>query len=260
MNEELIKSIDQELDSLFAEETPEAEESVEKSIDIAKDASTKADEVVNKAPKGEDDEKRGAGRPKQISDVPSTDMDGKREGEYDGSISSKQKEEDSPEADQVKEKNQVKKSLTEEEYAEYMALKKAKEEAAQAEILKKNREEQMDLIKSAVREATNDLRKENEELRKSLTEQSQLVKAMAERPVRRKSIDNVAALEKSQSEGGEKKPESFSKSEMLDAAEKLLAKGVSGFKLDHVIELENTGFIYDANARALLEKEVTGKN
>lgn len=248
--EELLKSIDEELDNLFSEE-----ESVEKSVDISKDAKTKADEVVNKAPKGEDDEKRGAGRPKQISDVPDTDMDGKREGDYDASISNKQKEEENPEKDQVKEKNQVKKALSEEEYAEYMELKKAKEESAKEEALKKAREEQRDLIKSAIAEATAEIRKENEELKKSLTEQSEMIKAMANKPVRRKSIDNVAALEKSQAE--DSKPETFSKSEMLDKAEELFKSGA--LKADHVIELENTGFIYDPTARATLEKALKGQ-
>src|SRR5689334_1375753 len=79
--DELNKSIDTLLDEVFGEP-----ETTEKSIDIAKDAKTTADAVMSGVPSGQKDESRGAGRPKQISDVPQNDMDGRRESEYDDAI------------------------------------------------------------------------------------------------------------------------------------------------------------------------------
>lgn len=256
------KSIDAMIDELFAEP-------IDKSLDVASMASTKADDAVNKAPKAQKDEDRNAGRPKQISDVPQSDMDGKREGEYDSSIAAKQKEDEPSETDQVKTSDQTKgsqktekppmmKSLTEEEYAEYQAFKKAQETKQKEEVLRKTRDEQKDLIKAVIKEATSTISKENEELRKSLAETQELVKAMAERPQRRKSIDGIQALEKSQRDE-EKQESSFSKSEMLDAAEELVMKKSTDFRDDHLIELENTGFIFDATARAALEKHLKSK-
>ena len=89
--EAMNKSIDAMIDELFTEAP------VEKSIDISKDAKTTADAAVNQAPKGQDDDKRGAGRPKQISDVPKTDTDGKRDGKYDDDITENDGKEMSPE-------------------------------------------------------------------------------------------------------------------------------------------------------------------
>lgn len=248
--EELTKSIDAMVDELFAEQ-------VEKSIDIAKDAKTTADAAVNQAPKAQDDAARGAGRPKQISDVPDKDEDGKRAGEYDASITEKAKEQDQAEASQVK-PGPMMKSISEQEYAEFQAFRKAQEDKQKEETLKKAREEQKDLIKSAVREATSTILKENEELRKSLTETQELVKSMAERPQRRKSIDNIQALEKSQRDE-EKTETTFSKSEMLDVAEELVMKKSQDFKDDHLIELENTGYIFDVRARTALENALKNK-
>lgn len=261
---DLNKSIDNMIDELFAENDP-----VEKSIDIAKDAKTTADEVANKAPKGEDDKKRkDGGRPDEVSDVPKTDKDGNRAKGYD-SIQAKQKEDEPSETKQSKTTDQTKgdskgsempkiyKSLSEEEFAEYQELKKAKEEAAKEEMKKAFLAEQKDLIKSAVKEATAGIVAENEALKKSLDEQGELIKAMANKPQRRKSIDNIQALEKSGEASSEAKPEAFSKSEMLNKAEELaLNKSIHGFNDNHVIELENSGYIYDENARTILENEL----
>lgn len=275
--EELLnKAIDELIDEVFVEEE------VEKSIDIAKDAEETADEAVGKAPKGQKDEARGAGRPKQISDVPQTDMDGRRESKYDDSTTEREGKEDEPEEteqspsmDQTQEKKRMggkpkapemrpfKKSeeeasirqLSEEEYAEYLEFKKSKaEEAAKAEELKKAEEmkkaeeKQESLVKAAVEEATS-------ELRKSLDEANALIKAIAKQPVRAKSVTGIEALEKSQEE--EKGPETFSKSEMLDAAEELVKSGL--IKSDVVTELEMTGYVYDGASRTLIEKQLQKK-
>lgn len=261
--ENLQKSIDEMVDDLFNAGT------VSKSLDVASQASTTADAAVNQAPKGQSDESRGAGRPAQISDVPQNDQDGKREGQYDASITQQAKPADQPEIDQVKVGGQDKgqqnkdsgpmmKSVTEAEYAELMAFRKSKEDAEKAEQLRKAQDSQKDLIKSIVREATSIVTKENEELKKSLKETQELVKSMAERPQRRKSIDGIQTLEKSVRDSDQSES-TFSKSEMLDAAEELVMKKSQSFRDEHLIELENTGFIFDPTARTALENHIKNK-
>jgi hypothetical protein len=261
--EKLHKSVDEIIDELFAEKP------VEKSLEIAQMAKTTADAAVNQAPKAQNDDARGAGRPKQISDVPDNDEDGKRDGQYDASITEKAKEQDQPEASQVKMGGQDKgeqkkdtgpmmKSLSEAEYAEFQAFKKAQADKQKEETLMKARNEQRDLIKSAIQEATTVISKDNEELRKSLKETQELVKSMAERPQRRKSIDGIHSLEKSVRDE-EKEDSTFTKSEMLDVAEELVMKKSVDFRDEHLIELENTGFIYDPTARKTLENALKNK-
>jgi len=272
-NEELNKSIDALIDELFVEEVV-----VEKSIDIVGDSSTQADKVANSAPSFQSDEARGAGRPKQISDVPKNDEDGVRAKQYDSSISEDAKEEDQDEIKQVSDMSQIeeknrmggkaeapkmapfKKSLTEDEFNEYLELKKAKEIANQEEIKKAQVQEKEDLIKSVVEKTSEKFVGKIEELTKSLNEQKELVKSFAKRPRQSKSITNVEAVEKSMGSEGQPKEEFFTKSEMLDAAQDLaLNKSVSEFRDDHMIELENNGYIYDAQARTILEKYLANK-
>jgi hypothetical protein len=282
--EELNKSLDALIDDLFAEP---ATDNVEKSIDIAKDADKTADAAVAKAPKAQDDDKRGAGRPKQISDVPATDEDGKRAKNYDGDITEREGVEDenaeakkqAKSVDQttgsgdkgakapkmrpfMKSENGEEVEIDASEYEAFQAFKKSQAEAAEAEELKKaedfkkaEEQKQQDLIKSAVSEAVSGLKDENDSLKKSLQETQELIKAMASVPQRSKSITGIEALEKSE-DPANKAPESFSKSEMLDAAEELVKSGT--IKADQVIELENTGTIFDPAARKAVEKKLQG--
>lgn len=253
MTEDLNKSIDSLIDQLFTES-----ETVEKA-DMIKDdkpQSETADEAKAKIPTAQDDDKRGAGRPKQISDVPKVDTDGKRAKDYDDDITESKKDSDgkTSEQDQVKPSSEmVKKSLSVEEFEEYQELKKAQLKIIEAEALKKARDEQVDLIKSAVSQAVSKITEENAELRKSLSEQSELIKAMANKPQRAKAVTNMAALEKSSSAP---KGNSLSKSDLLDVAEELVKSSRGTFTVEHAIELENNGFIYDAEARSLLEREI----
>jgi hypothetical protein len=280
---DLTKSIDSMIDDLFADKVQKSE--MPENLNVAGQAKTTADAAVSAAPKGQKDEARGAGRPEQISEVPQVDTDGKRAGKYDDDITKKgpdsgdepdeaKKQADAKRSDQTMGRQEkdgeglkaaMGKSLSDSEYAEYQALKKAKAAKEQEEVLRKAEAKQTDLIKSAVREATSVIQKENEELRKSLKETNELVKAMAERPQRRKSIDGIQALEKSQGDApaGSGGPEHFSKAEMLDAAEELVAKSTANkdmsFQLDHLIELENTGFIFDKRARGMLENALKSR-
>lgn len=273
---ELNKSIDTLLDEVFGEI------SIEKSIDIAGDAKTTADAAISQAPSMQKDEARGAGRPKQISDVPQNDMDGRRESQYDGAIADASGEKEPEEADQspsidqgsskgrINEKPSspkvapFKKSVevSEEEFEAFEAFKKAQSEAAdkakrdeelkKAEVVKREQEE---LVKSAVDRATESLRKENESLRKSFDETQALIKAIASKPQRPKSITGIDALEKSVAPE-DKGSETFSKSEMLDAAFDLAKSGK--IPADAVTELEMTNRIADAEVRALIEKKLQG--
>lgn len=279
--DELNKSIDLLLDEVFGEP-----ESTEKSIDIAKDAKTTADAVMSQVPASQDDKSRGAGRPKEISDVPNKDQDGKRDGQYDASIASGQKEDEPEEAKkQAKAVDQcssaghssaqpsgkvapIRKSeggevLSAEELAEFEEFKKSKQEraekAAKEEELKKAetaRKESEELVKSAIAAATAKLAKENEELRKSVQETNALVKAMAAQPMPSKSITNIQALEKS-ARPEDKGEETFSKSDILDAAFELAKAG----KIDSnvVSEIEMTGRCHSAEARAKIEKFLESK-
>jgi hypothetical protein len=92
-------------------------------------------------------------------------------------------------------------------------------------------------------------------MQKALNESQTMIKAMANRPVSSKSITNVAALEKSMEASDE--PKAFSKSQVLDAAEEMFAKGA--LSADEVIELENTGFIFNPASRRALEAYVANK-
>lgn len=246
-------------------------------LDLASDSKTTADAAVKQAPSSLKDESRGAGRPKQISDIPQTDMDGRRDSEFDSSISEKAKEEDQDEAEQSKAIDQVSKEgrmasspsapkvapfkksevvLTEEELKEFEEFKKSKqaaEELKKAELVKKEQEE---LVKSAVAQATAKLAKENEELRKSFEQTNALIKAMASQPVRSKSITGIEALEKSQAPE-EKGSETFSKAEVLDAAFELAKSGK--IPAEAVSEIEMTGRCADADVRSKIEKQLSGK-
>lgn len=257
MNEAMKKSIDAMIDEVFAEN-----DDIEKSIDIAKDSSNTADEVVNKAPKGQDDDKRGAGRPKQISDVPKSDEDGKRSGDYDKDIKERDgKEEANKEVDQVKEKNQVKKSETEEVVEELTKSEKEELEAFRAEKTAKETElkkaeeakAQEDLIKSIVERTAAKYEEKIEGLQKSLNESNEIVKNMAGKPQRAKSVTNISVLEKSGADTNTK-VENFTKSEILDAATELCIKGE--ISDTHVIEIENNGFVYDPDVRAKIERKL----
>lgn len=289
MNEELIKSIDALLDEVFSD-------TVEKGspLDLADDNKTTADAAVSKAPSMQKDEARGAGRPKQISDVPQNDTDGKRASAYDDAIAEDSGAKEPDEAkkqskaiDQVSSQGHMaagskapsqapfKKSeeasydretiqVTPEEYELLKQLKKSQAEAAQkakeAEELKKaesSKKEQEELVKSAVAAATSKLARENEELRKSFAETNALIKAMASQPQRSKSITGIDALEKSVAPE-EKGAETFSKSEILDAAFELAKSGKIASTV--VSEIEMTNRCSDSEARAKIEKYLEQKH
>lgn len=277
--EDLTKSIDALLDEVFSDE-------VSKSIDIAGDSKTTADAAIASAPAMQDDASRGAGRPKQISDVPKTDQDGKRDGQYDASIATAHGEEENEEAKkQAKSIDQTttaghmagkpaapktapfKKSdgteLSDEEVKEFEEFRKSKaaaaEKAKQAEDLKKAesvKKEQEDLVKSAVAAATAKFQKENDELKKSFNETQALIKAMAAQPRQAKSITGIEALEKSTAPE-DKTQETFSKSDILDAAFELAKSGK--IPAEAVSEIEMTGRCADAGIRQKIEKQLEGK-
>lgn len=251
---ELTKSqqIDALIDELFSED-------VEKSMikDAPPQKETADEALKDKDVKWEDDDKRkDAGRPRQISDVPKVDTDGKRANDYDSQVAAKNEDAKKKEDDQVAPPKEMKKGFLDEEYKEYQALKKAQAEQKHLEELRKAREDQSDLIKSAVLEATSEIRNENLQLRKAMEEQSDLIKAMANKPQRKRSITNMTALEKSH--GGGVPSDAPSAQEMkaiaLDVGESLVKS--KRLTVEHVVELENTGYIFDPEARQILEGEI----
>ncbi len=276
-NEQLNKSIDTLIEEFFAEPVKKSDD-----LNVAAASKTTADAAIAAAPGMEDDAARGAGRPKQMSDVPKNDEDGARAKEYDGAISS-----DLPESENEEAKKQAKsidqtssagrmgegpkmkdprltKSLTDEEYAEFEAFKKAKADAAEkakqddlrkSEQLKKAETET--LIKAAVETALSPLKKQHDDLKKSYDEQSALIKAMASQPVRSKSITSIDVIEKAK-EHIEGENQEFSKSEKLDAAERLVMK--KSLPLEAVVELENTGTLYRKDWQQLVEAELQKQN
>lgn len=233
--------------------SPEPKESAQmKDGSSAKSDEKNANDV--KAPKAKKDE--GNGRPEEVSDVPDVDEDGKRAKGYEAI-----QKPNSATPDVSAKGTVVKADTIEISKEDYELLQKAKKDREE-ESLRKARQEQTDLIKSAVTEAvttaTEGLRKENQELKKSLEEQSTLVKAIAKKPQPRKSISTVQAMEKSfapaQPEGGPQEPKAFSKSEMMDVAEELVkAKKLT---VEQAIELEDTGYIFDKEARQVFEREL----
>lgn len=283
--EELNKSIDALLDEVFSD-------TVEKGspLDLAADSKTTADAALAAAPAGQKDEARGAGRPKQISDVPQNDMDGRRDSEYDAAIAQAHGSEENEEAkkqakavDQCSAQGHMasaskaprmapfKKAdgseLSEEDFRAFEAFQKSQaeeaqkkaQEAAKVEELRKaddQRKHAEELVKSAVAAATSKLSKENEELRKSFQETNALIKAMAAQPMPSKSITSVQALEKSQ-RPEDKGDESFSKSEVLDAAFELAKAGKISSEV--VSEIEMTNRCSNPEARAKIEKFLEGK-
>jgi hypothetical protein len=275
-NEDLNKSIDTLIDELFSEPVKKGE-----NFEVANASKTTADAVVNAAPKAQNDDARGAGRPKQISSVPNVDQDGKRSSEYDAAIAAKQAEEENEEAKkqalavtQVSKEGhmgegkkmhdpRLSKSISDEEYAEFEAFKKsqadAKAKAAQEDLRKAEdlkKAELQDLIKSAVNSAVSGIRQENESLKKSLDKSNELIKAIASQPQRSKSVTGIDALEKSMHEGSGKTE--FTKSEKLDAAEALVKAGK--LPMDAVIELENTNTVFNKSWQAAIEAQLQKSN
>lgn len=275
--EDLNKSIDSLIEDLFAEPVSKSD-----NLDVASASKTTADAAIASAPKMQDDGSRGAGRPKQISDVPQTDEDGKRDGSYDASIASGQSEEENEEAKkQAKSIDQTTSAgrmggegpkmkdprLSKSEQEELEAFRKAKADSeSKAEELRKSEEikkadeikkaELETLVKSAIASALEPVKKENETLKKSLDESQALIKAMAGQPQRSKSITGVEALEKSMPEG--QGQTEFTKKDKLDAAERLVMK--KSLPMDAVIELENTGTVYNKQWQQAIEAELQKTN
>lgn len=274
--QDLNKSIDAFIDDLFSEPVKKGE-----NFEVAPAAKTTADAAIAAAPAMQDDASRGAGRPKQISDVPKNDQDGKRDGTYDATIAQAISEVENEEAkkqarsiDQTTSAGRMgegpkmkdprlSKTLTDTEYAEFEAFKKSKAdevEKAKADELKKaddlKKAELENLIKAQVAEAIKPVVAENETLKKSLKESEALIKAMAGQPQRAKSVTGIDALEKSLPENTG--PEVFTKSDMLDAAERLALK--KAIPMDAVIELSSTGTVYNPAYRQAIEQELQKQN
>lgn len=264
--------IDSLIDEVFmksdSEENPEtsSEEDLEKAKSSAMADGSSADDPKSpktadegekpKKPKSEEEDERG--RPKEVSDVPDTDTDGNRAKGYDHI------QKPNSETPKTSAKGTVVKSFTISE-EDYELLQKAKADQKE-EALQKAKQEQADLMKSIVNEAVDRAAQEKnaeiEELKKSLDETKNLVKLMADQPNPSKAVTNVQAIEKSFKDidnDGEEKPQvqRLSKSQMMDVAEDLVkSKELTD---EQFIELDDTGYIFDAQARKRLEQACAKK-
>jgi len=207
--------------------------------------------------KTEDDEKAGKkrGRPDDISSWETRPADGGTDNrQYDAEIASSSTDASKPEDSQVKfPEMTMKKSETEDNVTlskeEYEKLKKTFEDSEKAkedEKLAKAKQEQTDLIKSAVSEATADLR---EKLEKA----NVTIEKLASRPRQQKSISSVAVIEKGGYESTQsEQPQTFKKSEVLDVIEVLVKS--KDLTMEQAIEYETTGTIVNSEARRKVER------
>lgn len=268
--EKLEKSIDSLIDKLFmkkAEPVPgfpsldsknEGSKENPQTPELAQGTKS-ADQVMATVPDSEDEKDGKNGRPRDPSNMDHRDADGESHLDFPSGVStpnedghvSEQSQTDTSSAPE----QQVSKSTVAISKEDFEFLKKARA-AEKAEALKKAREEQANLIKSVVLEATKEIRQENADLKKSLTDTQEMLKKALRQPKPQKSVSSVAALEKSF--GGNapesRESETFSKSEMLDAAERLVK--ANKLPLEAAIELEDTGFMYNPAHRAMLEAEL----
>ena len=168
--------------------------------------------------------------------------------------------------------------ITMEEYDEYLKLW-ATRVNEQTDFIKGylNSEEQKDLIKATIKQSVVDIRAENTLLKAQLEEQTEVLEELSRRPQLRKSIssivsydrdpllkksgtkefENIKVIDKQQEEL-KKSKRLLNKSEMLDIAENLFKSGK--LKDTHVIELENSGRILDAEANQILQSEINKQN
>lgn len=238
------------------------EKSSPANLDVAGDSDTTADKSVAKAPKGQNDESRGIGRPKAISDIPQKGNDGSRTGTYSKDITeNKNKEHEPSETDQVSTPSPAKKEKSApnvipfkkaeiEEFEEFQAFRAMKLAKSQNEV--EAPAEPIAKAEPTIVDARDTLIKsQSEALEKSVAMMDGLQKALA-MPQAQRSITNVQHLEKAQ--GPSNTPPRFTESQMLDGAE-VLAKSEKheNFTMDTVIELEGSGRIFDADNREALE-------
>lgn len=190
------------------------------------------------------------GRPKDPSNMDHRDADGASGMDYPSAVSSSSSE-------PAHETTVAKSDKIEISKEDFEILQKAKKDREE-EVMRKAKQEQADLIKSvvasAVAEATKPLREENSKLSKKLDDAGKILTAIRKQPRQQKSITKVGAIEKSF--GGDQSEEqtTFSKAEMLDAAEELVKS--KKITVEQAIELENNGYIFDPNARRALEQHL----
>ena len=261
-NDALIKSMDALLDEFFAKAEmvpgqPANKTHVPGPETMIPHADKTADEGLEgvEAEEGEEDEKAGKkrGRPEDLSQMAMRDMKtGESKGKYDASIA----HEDAAPADDARTTPgetglKMKKSFEVSE-EDYEILMKAKTEA-----LEKAKKEELDLFKAhvaeAIKEATAPLVRENELLKKSLQKQESLLKSVASMPAPRKSIPNVAYLEKSY----DASPETFTKADVSEAIDALVKS--EKLTVQDGIEYDFTGMLEDPAKRAIVERYLAVK-
>lgn len=256
MDQEKLTKIDALIDQMFSKsESPVVPEPKKdgknpQTPELAEKVRT-ADEG-EKPEEGEDEKEGTRGRPKDPSNMDERDASGESHLNYPESVSS-------PAMTPPNETTVAKSDKIEVSKEDFELLQKAKSDR-EAEVLKKAKDEQRSLIKSVVLEATKEIRSENAELKKSLNDTQEMLKKALKQPKVQKSISSVNALEKSfggNSPDSKDESKTFSKSEMLDAAEVLVKSGK--LPVEAAIELEDTGSVFNPSYRAAIEQELARK-
>jgi hypothetical protein len=261
----LEKSLDKLIDEMFMKKSdqpgmpePKKTEGNPQTPELAEKVKTA--DSGEKPAEGEEEKDGTRGRPKDPSNMSARSADGASSLDYPSSVSS----EAAVPAHETTVAKSEKIEISKEDFEILQKAKAAKDEAAKEEVLKKARAEQATLIKSIVIEATKEIREDNTKLSKSLSETQkslgetqELLKKALSKPKPRQSVSSVAVLEKSfggNAPEDKKGQETFSKSDMLDAAERLVK--AKKLPVEAAIELEDTGFVYNPRYRALLEQEL----
>ena len=229
---DLEKAVDKIVEDLFTEneEKKPLEKGMEGNPPVSPDSAP--------APEASKDETARADFPAQINSFD----------EKTGKIKDKEfKAVQQPGADQEKtpEANQVpavgmKKSV-EVSAEDYDFLQKAKK-AQEEEVMKKARQDQVDMIKSAVSEAMARILKENQELKKSMGETKDMVSKIASQPKQPKAITDVLEpINKSQEAAPAEGVEPMNKAMIQEVANELAkSRDVPEFAIEHAIEVERS--------------------
>lgn len=219
-SEELEKAVSEVLEELSPKK--KEEEEVEKSEDVSKDS----EKVVEKA---EDKKAEPKKKPQVKVEIENEDDDD---------------EEDEEKEMKSKKKEMKKKSLSDEEYQEYLELKKSKE--AEAEELAKS--ERFNELKKAVSEETSEKFEKLGDIMKSfmdkIDEVDSRLEELGSQPAReRKSVKDAVTVEKSFSNEDaleEKQETQLSKSKVSEVLEELHKSGkVSDYDVT-LFELDGT--------------------
>ena len=225
--EELLKAAKTLVDEFFVKD---------EEVSKAKPGESLADAHMAEVPGSTDDDKMNHGRPKEISDVPKKDKDGKRASSGLDAITSNKDLELEPAEAKTQSKTlqaptgqtvtvkdvlpEQRLYLSKDQVDEYEELKKAKADSERKEKIEADEKRQKDIVKAAVSDEMKGLKDLVKSLVDKSSAQDQLLKSIDASPATTpKAITNVDAIEKAKTPDAA--PQAITKSTVLDALEKL---------------------------------------